>query len=65
MPTRGTHLKPLLTIKAFDEIFQELLLKDREGRMQIPGMIELRVDMIVVACCLINHLTFQNIDLMK
>lgn len=50
---------------AFDEIYEELLVKDRAARMQIPGMIEMRVDMIVVACCLINYLlqrhTFQNI----
>jgi exopolyphosphatase/guanosine-5'-triphosphate,3'-diphosphate pyrophosphatase len=24
--------------------------------MEIPGMIEMRVDMIVVACCLINYI---------
>lgn len=42
--------------KAFDEIYEELLVKDRTARMQIPGMIEMRVDMIVVACCLINYI---------
>ena len=42
--------------KAFDEIYVELLVKDRAARMQIPGMIEIRVDMIVVACCLIKYL---------
>lgn len=54
-----------LTLRGFDEIFEELLLKNRAERMQIPGMIELRVDMIVVACCLINYLLkkhrFENI----
>ncbi|MCW5910028.1 MAG: exopolyphosphatase [Cyclobacteriaceae bacterium] len=44
------------SIQAFDEIYEELLVKDRAARMQIPGMIEMRVDMIVVACCLINYL---------
>jgi exopolyphosphatase/guanosine-5'-triphosphate,3'-diphosphate pyrophosphatase len=44
------------SIKAFDEIYEELLVKDRAARMQIPGMIEMRVDMIVVACCLIKYL---------
>lgn len=44
------------SIKAFDEIYEELLVKDRAARMQIPGMIEMRVEMIVVACCLIKHL---------
>jgi exopolyphosphatase/guanosine-5'-triphosphate,3'-diphosphate pyrophosphatase len=55
LPVIDTPETPF-TIHAFDGIFQELLSKDRKGRMQIPGMIELRVDMIVVACCLINHL---------
>ncbi|MBN8651633.1 MAG: exopolyphosphatase [Cytophagales bacterium] len=44
------------SIKAFDEIYEELLVKDRAARMQIPGMIEMRVEMIVVACCLIKYL---------
>jgi exopolyphosphatase / guanosine-5'-triphosphate,3'-diphosphate pyrophosphatase len=44
------------SINAFDEIYEELLVKDRAARMQISGMIEMRVDMIVVACCLIKYL---------
>ena len=45
-----------LTLQAIDEIYEELLLKNRAERMLIPGMIELRVDMIVVACSLIDFL---------
>jgi exopolyphosphatase / guanosine-5'-triphosphate,3'-diphosphate pyrophosphatase len=45
-----------LTLEGFYEIYQELLLKNRDQRMQIPGMLEMRVDMIVVACCLIRFL---------
>jgi exopolyphosphatase/guanosine-5'-triphosphate,3'-diphosphate pyrophosphatase len=45
-----------LTIDGFYEIYHELLVKDREQRMEIPGMLEMRVDMIVVACCLIRFL---------
>lgn len=41
---------------AFTDIYDELVSKDRAARMQIPGMIEMRVDMIVVACCLIKFL---------
>lgn len=44
------------SLNAFDEIYEELLVKDRAARMQIAGMIEMRVDMIVVACCLIKYL---------
>jgi len=44
------------SINAFDEIYEELLVKDRAARMQIQGMIDMRVEMIVVACCLIKYL---------
>lgn len=54
-----------LTLQGFYEIYEELLFKTRDERMMIPGMIEMRVDMIVVACCLINFLlgryTFKNV----
>ena len=45
-----------LTFQSFYEIFEELLMKNRAQRLEIPGMIEMRVDMIVVACCLIKFL---------
>jgi len=45
-----------ITLEGFYEIYHELLVKDREARMLIPGMIEMRVDMIVVACCLIKFI---------
>ena len=45
-----------LTIASFYEIFEEFKIKNRAERLQIPGMIEMRVDMIVVACCLIEFL---------
>ncbi len=53
------------SIDAFTDMYDELVAKDRAARMQIPGMIEMRVDMIVVACCLIKFLlsihTFRQI----
>lgn len=54
-----------LPIKGFDIIFQELLLKNREERLAIPGMIDMRVDMIVVACVLLDYLihTFNLKDM--
>lgn len=55
IPLKETPETPF-SIKAFDDIYEELLVKDRAARMQIPGMIEMRVDMIVVACCLIKFL---------
>jgi exopolyphosphatase/guanosine-5'-triphosphate,3'-diphosphate pyrophosphatase len=45
-----------LTIPGFNEIYTELIAKNRMQRLQIPGMIEMRVDMIVVACCLIRFI---------
>jgi exopolyphosphatase/guanosine-5'-triphosphate,3'-diphosphate pyrophosphatase len=49
-----------LTIDSFHQTFQELKSKNRVERLQIPGMIEMRVDMIVVACCLIDFLLKQH-----
>lgn len=43
-----------LPIPVFQAIFQDLLSKNHAERLAIPGMIPLRVDMIVVACCLVN-----------
>ncbi len=43
-----------LTIAAFEKIYPEIISKNRAERMKIPGMIEMRVDMIVVACCLVK-----------
>lgn len=52
-------------IECFPEIFSDLLKNDRAGRLALPGMIEMRVDMIVVACILVDvilHLhKFDNI----
>jgi len=45
-----------LSLEGFYEIYHELIIKDRTQRMLIPGMIEMRVDMIVVACCLVRYL---------
>lgn len=55
LPLMDTPETPF-SLDAFDDIYEELLAKDRAARMQIPGMIEMRVDMIVVACCLIKYL---------
>lgn len=43
-----------LTVEGFNEILKDILVKNREDRLAMPGMIELRVDMIVVACILID-----------
>jgi exopolyphosphatase / guanosine-5'-triphosphate,3'-diphosphate pyrophosphatase len=45
----------------FGWAYEQLVFSNREQRMKIGGMIELRVDMIVVAVCLIKYLldTFE------
>lgn len=45
-----------LPLEKYFEIHEEIIHKDRAQRLAIPGMIELRVDMIVVASCLINFI---------
>jgi exopolyphosphatase / guanosine-5'-triphosphate,3'-diphosphate pyrophosphatase len=49
-----------LTIESFQAIYHDLIHKTRAERLQIPGMIEMRVDMIVVACCLIRFILGQH-----
>jgi exopolyphosphatase/guanosine-5'-triphosphate,3'-diphosphate pyrophosphatase len=45
-----------LTTSYFFKIHKVLLESNRAERMQIAGMIDMRVDMIVVASCLVNYL---------
>lgn len=45
-----------LTIQGFYEIFNLIVSRNRAERMEIPGMIDMRVDMIVVASSLIRFL---------
>lgn len=41
--------QPILYKDYFEEIYEELILQNREQRLAIPGMIPMRVDMIVSA----------------
>ena len=43
-----------LPISAYQGIHEELISKNKSQRLEIPGMISMRVDMIVVASCLIH-----------
>ena len=45
-----------LTLDGFRQIHKELVIKNRPQRLEMPGMIEMRVDMIVVASCLIDFI---------
>ncbi len=51
-------------ISEFYRAYDELLFKNHAERMEIAGMIELRVDMIVVAVCLIKFI-IQSLDIQQ
>lgn len=44
-----------LPFGVFHGIIEEIVSKDKNDRLAIPGMIEMRVNMIVVACLLIEY----------
>lgn len=46
----------ILPISAFKKIHKDIIQRDRNNRLKIPGMIEMRVDMIVVSSYLINFI---------
>lgn len=56
IPYQEADSETPLTIASFYSTYDELVKKNRIERLQIPGMIEMRVDMIVTACCLIRFL---------
>lgn len=65
LPYEATSSETPLTPEAFRVIHRDLIARNREDRLKIPGMIEMRVDMIVVASCLIeflmDHIPFKSI----
>lgn len=53
--TKGDSTEFPLTTTGFEKIYQQIIHLDREERLRIPGMIAMRVDMIVVASCLVKY----------
>lgn len=49
----------ILPVEYYEKIHQDLVLKNREERLLIPGMVTMRVDMIVVASYLIRFVLDQ------
>jgi len=47
-------------INSFKGIYDELISKSREERLAIPGMVEMRVDMIVVATTILDFVLKSN-----
>lgn len=56
IPYRSIDPETPLTLESFHQTFHELKIKTRAERLHIHGMIEMRVDMIVVACCLVEFI---------
>jgi exopolyphosphatase / guanosine-5'-triphosphate,3'-diphosphate pyrophosphatase len=54
VPVNESITSPM-PLESFYDSYNKFLQFDRKQRMQIPGMIELRVDMIVVASILIDY----------
>ena len=44
-----------IDIEDFHPIHEEIISKNRTERLQIPGMVPMRADMIAIASCLINY----------
>ncbi len=56
-PLNGnTPTEYLLSSMDYISISDDIVCKSREERLGIPGMIDIRVDMVVVACLLINFI---------
>jgi len=53
LPGQTEYMLPRVQL---NDIHNQLIYKNREERLKIPGMIEMRVDMIVVASTLINYI---------
>lgn len=45
-----------LTIEYFFSVYKRVIKMNRAERMNMAGMIELRVDLIVVGCCLVRYI---------
>ncbi len=57
--TNGDATEFPLTTGGFEKIYQQIIHLHREERLKIPGMIAMRVDMIVVASCLVKYVIDQ------
>ena len=53
---RKTDRNFILPLTAFEAMAEKLKTLDKGERLKIPGMIPMRVEMIVVAVCLIGNI---------
>lgn len=52
---KGDETELPLTVDGFEKSYHTIVSQDKKGRMEIPGMLRMRVDMIVVAACLVKY----------
>ena len=52
---KGDEPELPLTVEGFNHTYQQIITLDKKKRLEIPGMISMRVDMIVVAACLVKY----------
>jgi exopolyphosphatase/guanosine-5'-triphosphate,3'-diphosphate pyrophosphatase len=51
---KGDEIELPLTVEGFETAYQQVISLDKQSRLKIPGMHEMRVDMIVVVSCLVK-----------
>lgn len=52
---KGDEAELPLTVEGFEKLFNKIVSLNKENRLKIPGMMPMRVDMIVVAACLVKY----------
>ncbi len=51
----GDETELPLTIEGFEKSYHTIISSDKNDRLEIPGMLKMRADMIVVAACLLKY----------
>lgn len=52
---QGDEAELPLTVEGFETSYQQVISLDKASRLEIPGMLEMRADMIVVVACLVKY----------
>ena len=52
----GDETELPLSISGFEKLYKKIISLDKNERLEIPGMMPMRVDMIVVAACLVKYI---------
>ena len=52
----GDEAELPLTVDGFEKLYSKIIALNKENRLKIPGMMPMRVDMIVVATCLVKFI---------